>query len=63
MNCSVTLREKHRWRVFEKRVLRKIFGPERDKVTREWIKLHNEEVTDLYSSPNVIWASISGRIL
>jgi len=36
---------------------------ERDEVTGEWIKLHNEELTDLYSSPSVIWASISGRIL
>jgi len=39
-------------RVFEKRVLRRTFGPKRDEVTREWRKLHNEERNDLYSSPN-----------
>ena len=63
MNCTLTMRDKHRWRVFEKRVLRKIFGPERDEVTGEWIKLHNEELNYLYCSPSVIWASISGKIL
>jgi len=40
--------------VFENRVLRKIFGPKRDDVTGEWGKLHNEEVKDLHSSPNII---------
>jgi len=40
--------------VFENRVLRRIFGPKRDEVTAEWRKLHNEEVIDLYSSPNII---------
>jgi hypothetical protein len=40
--------------VFENRVLRRIFGPKRDEVTREWRKLHNEELYILYSSPNVI---------
>jgi len=44
---SLTLREKSRLRVFEKRVLRRIFGPERVEVTREWRKLHNEELNDL----------------
>ena len=44
-----------RWlRVFEKRVLRRIFGPRRDKVTGEWKKLHNEELNDLYCSPNIV---------
>jgi uncharacterized membrane protein len=41
------LRDEHRLRVFEKRVLRRIFGPKRD-VTREWRRLHNEELGDLY---------------
>jgi hypothetical protein len=46
---SLTLREEHRLRVFEKRVLR-IFGPKRDEVTKEWRKLHNGELHNLYSS-------------
>jgi hypothetical protein len=37
------------------RVLRRIFGPKRDKVTGEWKRLHNEELNDLYSSPNIVW--------
>jgi hypothetical protein len=51
---SLTLREEHRLRVFEIRVLRRIFGPKRDGVTVEWRKLHNEELRDLYSSSSVI---------
>jgi len=50
---SLTLREECRLRVFENRVLRKIFGPKRDEVTEEWRKLHNDELDDLYSSPNI----------
>jgi hypothetical protein len=46
--------EKRRLRVFENRVLRKIFGPKRDEVTGEWRILHNEEFNDLYSSPNIV---------
>ena len=51
---SLTLREEHRLRVFENRVLRRIFGPKRDGVTGEWRKLHNEGFNDLYSSPNIV---------
>jgi hypothetical protein len=50
----VTLREEHRLRVFENRVLRRIFGPKRDEVTGEWRKLHNEELHNFYSSPDII---------
>ena len=52
-NWSLTMREEHRLRMFENRVLR-IFGPKRNKVTGEWRKLHNEELNDLYSLPNII---------
>jgi hypothetical protein len=51
---SLTLRKEHRLRVFENRVLRRIFGPKRDEVTEEWRRLHNEELNDLCSSPNII---------
>jgi hypothetical protein len=51
---SVTLREEHRLRVCENRVLRRIFGLKRDEVTGEWRKLHNGELHNLYSSPNII---------
>jgi hypothetical protein len=48
------IREEHRLRVFENRVLRGIFGPKRDEVTGEWRKLHNEELHNLYYSPDII---------
>jgi hypothetical protein len=51
---SLTLREEHRLRVFENRVLGRIFGQKRDEVTGEWRKLHNEELRDLYYSPSII---------
>jgi hypothetical protein len=51
---SLTLREEHRLRVFENRVLRRTFGPKRDEVTEGWRKVHNEELHNLYSSPSII---------
>jgi hypothetical protein len=49
----VSFREEQRLRVFENRVLRRIFGPKRDQATGEWRILHNEELNDLYSSPDI----------
>ena len=59
---SLTLREERRLWVFENRVLKRLFGPKWDDVTREWRKLHNEEINDLYSSPNIIRV-IKSRIM
>ena len=59
---SLTLREERRLRMFEDRVLRGIFGPKRDEVTEEWIKLRNEELNDLYSSPNIVRVIKSRKI-
>jgi hypothetical protein len=51
---SLTVREEHKLRVFENRVLKRIFGPKRDGVTGGWRKLNNEELHNLYSSPSII---------
>ena len=51
---SLTLREERRLRVFQNKMLRRIFGPRRDEVTGDWRSLHNEELNDLYSSPNIV---------
>ena len=59
---SLTLREECRLRVFENRVLRRIFGTKRDEVTGEWRKLHNEELNNLYSSPNIVRVIKSRRM-
>jgi hypothetical protein len=68
---SVTLREEQKLRVFENRMLRRVFGSKRDKVKGGWRKLHNEELPNLCSSPNIIrtiksrsmrWAGHAARI-
>jgi hypothetical protein len=59
---SLTLREKRRLRVFENRVLRRVFGLKRDEVTGEWRKLHNEELNDRYSLPNIVRVVKSRRM-
>jgi len=53
LSLSLSLKEEYSFRVFENRVLRKIFGPKREEVAGSWKKLHNEELHTLYSSPNV----------
>jgi len=58
---SLTLREERKMRVFENRVLKRIFGPKMDEVKREWRKLHNEELNDLYFSPSSFWVIKSRR--
>ena len=59
---SLTLREERRLRVFENRVPRRIFGPKRDEVTREWGRLHTEELNYLHSSPNIVRVIKSRRM-
>jgi hypothetical protein len=54
--------EEQRLKVYEYRVLKRIFGPKRDKLTGEWGKLNNEEVNDMYSSLNIVWVNKSRRM-
>jgi len=61
MRRSLTLREEHRLKLLENRVLRRIFGPKREEVAGGWTRLHNEELHNLYASQNVIRVIISGR--
>ena len=56
------MREEHRLKMFDNTVLRRIFGPKRDEVTGEWRKLHNEELNDLYCSPNIVRVIKSRRV-
>jgi hypothetical protein len=60
---SLTLRERHIQRVFENRVLRRIFGPKRDEIIGGWRELHNEELHNLYSFPNIIRMNKSTRMI
>jgi len=59
---SLTLREERKLRVFENKVLRRIFGPRSEEVTGEWRRLHDEELNDLYCSPNTVWVIQSRRM-
>jgi len=59
---SLTLREERRFRVVENRVLRRMYGPKRDRVTGDWRKLHNEQLNDLNGSPNIVRVIKSRRM-
>ena len=59
---SLTLWEERKLRVFENMVLRRIFGPRWDEVTGKWMRWHNEELNDLYSSPNIVRVIKSRRM-
>ena len=60
--CLLKLREERRLRLFENMVLRRIFGPSRNEVTGDWRRLHNEELNDLYCSPNIVRVRRSRRM-
>jgi hypothetical protein len=57
---SLTLREEHRLRMFENRVLRRIFGPKREEVAGGWRRLHNEELRNFYLSPSIRFTKSGG---
>jgi len=59
---SLTLTEERRLRVFENRVLRRVFRPKRDEVTGKWRKLHNDKLSNLYSLPNIVRVVKSRRM-
>jgi hypothetical protein len=61
-NCSLILRKECRLRVFQNRVLRRIFGPKRNEITREWRRLSNKQLYALYSSPDIIRITKSRRL-
>ena len=61
-SSSLTLREERRLRVFENRVMRRVFGPKRDEVKGEWRKLHKEKLRDFYSLPNIVRVVKSRRM-
>jgi hypothetical protein len=61
-NWSVKLKEEHMLSMFQSKVLRRKFGHKRDKLTGQWREIHNEELNDLYSSPNSIWVIKSRKI-
>jgi len=61
--CSLKLREGGRLRVFENKVLKRIFGPRRDNLMGDWRRLHNEEINILYSSPNIVCVMKSRRMI
>jgi hypothetical protein len=57
-NLSLVLKEEHRLRVFENKMLRRIFGPKRDETIGSWTKKHNEELHNLYPPPNIVWQEL-----